>query len=74
MYQPAPGKPYKKPEVTISNTQLNAVTDFCYPGSILVNDATLDKELTSRSNKTSSSLAGYQAETGSNTVLSFKQR
>ena len=30
MYQPAPGKPYQSPHVTIADTALKPVTEFCY--------------------------------------------
>ncbi|CAM2117801.1 unnamed protein product [Caretta caretta] len=53
-YQPAPGEPYMKPEVAISNPQLNAVTDFCYLDNILSN-VTIAKELTSHIDKAGSS-------------------
>ena len=40
MYQPAPDKSHKNPIVTINNTPLKSVEQFCYLGSILSNSTT----------------------------------
>ena len=55
MFQPAPGTPYSDPKVKIGGTLLKAVTSFCYLGSTLCNDVSLDKEITNRISKASSS-------------------
>ena len=36
MYQPAPGKPYVEPNITIENLRLPVTTQFKYLGSVLV--------------------------------------
>jgi len=55
MFQPAPGNAYVNPQVSIDGIPLNPVTEFCYLGSTLSNDALLDKEITHRISKASSS-------------------
>ena len=35
VYQPAPGKPYKKPAITMKGQQLQVVDKFTYLGSTL---------------------------------------
>ena len=55
MFQPAPGKAYSNPQVNINGVLLKPVPQFCYLGSTLSNDAQLDKEITNRISKASSS-------------------
>src|SRR2546425_8045677 len=55
MFQPAPGKAYSDPQVNINGVSLKPVSQFCYLGSTLSNDALLDKEVTNRISKASSS-------------------
>lgn len=55
LYQPAPGKAYKDPLVSIDGTTLNSVKSFCYLGSDISNTGSIDKELTQRIAKASSS-------------------
>src|SRR5437867_7520408 len=55
MFQPAPGKAYSNPQVNINGVSLKPVSQFCYLGSTLSNDALLDKEITNRISKASSS-------------------
>ncbi len=55
MFQPAPGKAYSDPQVNINGVSLKPVSQFCYLGSTLSNDAQLDKEITNRVSKASSS-------------------
>ena len=40
MYQPAPGKPYRAPIITVNGHRLNAVDKFTYFGSTFSRDAT----------------------------------
>ena len=35
MYQPAPGKPYQEPHITVKGQNLQAVDNFTYQGSTL---------------------------------------
>src|SRR5437867_11946223 len=55
MFQPAPGKAYSNPQVNINGVSLKPVSQFCYLGSTLSNDALLDKEISNRISKASSS-------------------
>ena len=48
MYQPAPGKPYVEPSITIDNVQLPITKQFKYLGSVLSNDAQMDEDIQSR--------------------------
>src|SRR2546425_7921843 len=41
MFQPAPGKAYSNPQVNINGVSLKPVSQFCYLGSTLLNDALL---------------------------------
>ena len=43
MFQPAHGKAYDAHVVTVEGAPLKPVTEFCYLGSILANDALIDK-------------------------------
>ena len=60
MYQPAPGTAYREPVVLIDDRPLHAVKDFCYLGSILSNDASLNKEILNRISKASASFGSLQ--------------
>src|SRR2546425_9466147 len=46
---------YSNPQVNINGVSLKPVSQFCYLGSTLSNDALLDKEITNRISKASSS-------------------
>ena len=48
LYQPASGKIYEPPAVSIDGKQLKAVKTFRYLGSTISNDASLDAEITAR--------------------------
>ena len=54
LYQPAPGNVYLPPAIEIEGTQLNAVKNFKYLGSISSNDASIDAEITARIAKATS--------------------
>ena len=53
MYQPASGKSYSEPLITIDGTQLKSVAQFCYLGSTLSSDALIDKEVIYRISRAS---------------------
>ena len=53
MHQPAPGKPYIEPNITINDQRLNAVDKFTYLGSTLSRNVVLDDEVNSRLAKAS---------------------
>ena len=48
MFQPAPGNTYNDPIVTVDSVPLKPVKEFCYLGSIVTNDALIDKEIANR--------------------------
>lgn len=53
MHQPAPGKPYVEPNITINNQQLNVVDKFTYLGSTLSRNVVIDDEVNARLAKAS---------------------
>ena len=53
MHQPAPGKPYIEPNITINDQRLNAVDKFTYLGSTLSRNVVLDDEVNARLAKAS---------------------
>ena len=55
MFQPAPGIAYNIPVVTVKGASLKPVTEFCYLGSILANDALIDREVANRISRASAS-------------------
>ena len=48
MHQPAPGKPYIEPNITINGQRLNAVYRFTYLGSTLSTNVVIDEEVNTR--------------------------
>ena len=60
MYQPAPGKPYVEPTITIDNLQLPITKQFKYLGSVLSNDAQMDADIKARISKASSAYGRLQ--------------
>ena len=48
VYQPAPGKTYVEPAITIDDLQLPITKQFKYLGSVLSNDAQMDEDITAR--------------------------
>ena len=53
MHQPAPGKPYTEPNVSVCGQRLNAVDKFTYLGSTLSRNVVIDDEVTARLAKAS---------------------
>ena len=53
MYQPAPGKPYQEPHVTVKGQKLQAVDNFTYLGSTLSRAVNIDVEVNNRIAKAS---------------------
>ena len=45
VYQPAPGKPYKKPTITVKGQRLQVVDKFTYLGSTLSRVVHIDDEI-----------------------------
>ena len=53
MLQVAPGKDYVTPKVFVGSKELKVVKSFTYLGSVLADDASMDKEISSRIQKAS---------------------
>ena len=58
VYQPAPGKPYKEPIITVKGQQLQVVDKFTYLGSTLSRVVHIDDEVNARIAKASAAF-GY---------------
>ena len=54
LFQPAPLQNFTRPHITVDCTTLNSVEHFTYLGSVMSNDATIDKDLDNRLSKASS--------------------
>ena len=48
VYQPAPGKPYKEPTITVKGHRLQVVDKFTYPGSTLPRVVHIDDKVNAR--------------------------
>ena len=55
MFQPAPGNAYIAPSVSVDGVPLKPVKEFCCLGSMLANDALIDKEVENRISRASTS-------------------
>ena len=53
VYQPAPGKPYKEPTITVKGQRLQVVDKFTYLGSTLSRVVHIDDEVSARIAKAS---------------------
>ena len=58
VYQPAPGKPYKEPTITVKGQRLQVVDKFTYLGSTLSRVVHIDDEVNARISKASGRLSG----------------
>ena len=65
VYQPAPGKPYKEPTITVKGQRLQVVDKFTCLGSILSRVVHIDDEVNARMPKLVQHLAGYVEVFGS---------
>ena len=54
LHQPPPGGVYSPPQINIEGTSLNSVEHFTYLGSVISNDATVNKDLDNRLARASS--------------------
>ena len=53
VHQPAPGKPYSEPTITVNGQKLQVVDKFTYLGSTLSRAVHIDEEVTARTAKAS---------------------
>ena len=53
VHQPAPGKPYSEPNITVNGQKLQVVDKFTYLGSTLSRAVHIDDEVTARTPKAS---------------------
>ena len=53
VHQPAPGKPYSEPTITVYGQKLQVVDKFTYLGSTLSREVHIDDEATARTAKAS---------------------
>ena len=53
VHQPAPGKPYSEPSITVNGQKLQVVDTFTYRGSTLSRAVKIDDEVTTRTAKAS---------------------
>ena len=53
VHQPAPGKPYSEPNITVNGQKLQVVGKFTYLGSTLFREVHIDDEVTARTAKAS---------------------
>ena len=53
VHQPAPGKPYNEPTITVNGQKLKVIDKFTYLGSTLSNAVHIDDEVTARIAKAS---------------------
>ena len=53
VHQPAPGKPYSEPTITVNGQKLQVVDKFTYPGSTRSRAVHIDDEVTARTAKAS---------------------
>ena len=56
MFQPASGNAYIAANVSVNGVSLKPVKEFCYLGSMLANDALIDKEVENHISRSSTSL------------------
>ena len=60
LYQPAPGKLYVPPVISIGDSVLEAVGKSTYLGSTLSREATMDEEISNRIAKASTAFGGLR--------------
>ena len=73
VYQPAPGKPYKEPTITMKGQRLQVVDKFTYLGSTLSRVVHIDEEVNARIAKTIAALANYVVVFGIQVESGFTQ-
>ena len=71
VYQPAPGKPYKEPTITVKGQRLQVVDQFTYFGSTLSRVVDIDDEVNARMPKLVQHLADYMEVFGTEVESDF---
>ena len=64
IYQPAPGKPYKEPTITVKGQRLQVVDKFTYLGSTLSRVIRIDDEANARIAKASAAFGQLRGSVG----------
>ena len=64
VHQPAPGKPYSEPTITVNGQKLQVVDKFTYLGSTLSRAVHIDDEVTARTAKASVASADFAQMSG----------
>ena len=64
LYQPAPGKPYKEPTITVKGQRLQVVDKFTYLGSTLSRVVHIDDEINARIAKASAAFGRLRKSRG----------
>ena len=64
VYQPAPGKPYKEPSITVKGQRLQVVDKFTYLGSTLPRVVHIDDEVNGRIAKASAAFGRLRGSRG----------
>ena len=65
VHQPAPGKPYNEPTITVNGQKVKVVDKFTYLGSTLSRAVHIDDEVTARIAKASVALGRLRASSRS---------
>ena len=73
LYQPPPSEAYS-PHISIDDTNLNALEDFTYLGSVISNDATVSKNLDNRLSRASSSFGRLPKRVWQSHLLGFSTK
>ena len=67
LHQPPPGGVYSTPQINIEGTSLNSVEHLTYLGSVISNDATVNKDLDNRLARASSAFGRLHKRVGRTT-------
>ena len=71
MYQPAPGKPYAEPTITVNKEKLPAADNFTYLGSTLSGSANIDVEVNNRIAKASAAFGRLRCKVWERDGITF---
>ena len=74
LHQLPPGGVYSPPQISIKGTSLNSVEHFTYLGSVISNDATVNKDLDNRLARASSAFGRLHKRVGRTTPSTSPQR